>query len=192
VARKTVSKSREVFVQNIIPGPSKIFKVKTFKVKVPWPVILHLTRKGTKNGIPYGTSVRQLQAKYSKKNKIIEYFKEKEIKAEVKQMSIEMSTFCPRCGKKGNPSIRTKNTDTRFFTNSRGESEYFEKHTVKGKNQPYWLMYTHTKRPPCWIQQWQGSEKGTFKNKKNKKFDLRKYRIANIVEMLSKEPKHPA
>ncbi len=105
----------------------------------------------------------------------------------VRQMNFDVSEICQLCNRKGVPSIVRKNTDSSYYKVT-GWHVSRKKIKFKGKNQPFWLKFSHKgKTKTCWIQQWQGSKQGTFKPKtKSEPIHPRKFMISGQIEELEK------
>lgn len=177
----------------------KIFSIgdkktlKMFDVKVPFPIIVDVRMQYTEDGVACGINDSQPQiinALYSDREEIIKEMKKDGYYVKsVRQMIFQISELCPLCDRKGTPSIIQKNTDTSYYTVSTSEGVSRTKKEVKGKNKPFWLKYSHKDKPKnCWVQQWQGSISGTFKNKvKTKQIDPRKYFISTAIKQTKNE-----
>jgi len=161
--------------------------IRIFYLKVPFPFIVDVRPEYTEDAVACAINHSQpmiIQGLFENKEEIAEQMKKDGyfIKS-IRQMTFQISEICQICNKRGVPSILRKNTDSSYYK-IRGWYSPREKIKVKGKNQPFWLRYYHKDtRKTCWVQQWQGSIKGTFKEKiKTKQIDPRKYFISTAIK----------
>ena len=164
--------------------------LKIFHLKVPFPFIVDVRPEYTENAVACGINDSQpmiILDLIENKDKIVEQMKSDGffIKS-VRQMNFDVSEICQLCNRKGVPSIVRKNTDSSYYRVS-GWQMPREKQKFKGKNQPFWLKFSHKDKPKtCWVQQWQGSKQGTFKPKtKSEQIDPRKYFISHAIKSAS-------
>jgi len=181
---KTTNPSHELTVGN----SNQLLKI--FHLKVPFPFIVDVRPKYTENAVACGVNDSQpiiIPDLFENKDKIVEQMKRDGffIKS-VRQTNFDVSEICLLCDRKGVPSIIKKNTDSSYYKVS-GWHTPRKKMKFKGKNQPFWLKFSHKDKPKtCWIQQWQGSKQGTFKPKtKSEQIDPRKYFISHAVKSLA-------
>ena len=182
---KTANPSHEFAV-----GNSKQ-TLKLFHLKVPFPFIVDVRLQYTENAVACGINDSQpiiIQEYFENKDKVVEQMKKDGyfIKS-VRQMNFDIPEICPLCDRKGVPSIILKNTDSSYYRISTGYNVPREKQKVKGKNQPYWLKFSHKDRPKtCWVQQWYPTKQGTFKPKtKSGQIDPRKFFISHAAKSLA-------
>jgi len=183
MGRKPSEKNYELTIEN----SDKKFKL--FHIKTPFPVNIRVKPKpATPDAIIGNTSfIHTIPRFYSEREEIIKESRENGIEIlSVEQLTFMISEICPRCGNKGVPSIRQKNTDYTYTTNEQGQT--FELTTQKGvgKQRPYWLTFKHGEKR-CWVRQWQGTNQGTFKQtKKGKQIDPRKFTISEPLKKLAR------
>jgi len=165
--------------------------LKIFHLKVPFPFIVDVRLEYTENAVACGINDSQplmIPELFENKDKIVEQMKKDGffIKS-VRQMNFDTSEICQLCDRKGVPSIVRKNTDSSYYRISTDSGATREKQKFKGKNQPFWLKFSHNNNPKtCWVQQWQATKQGTFKPKtKSEQIDPRKYFISHAVKSAS-------
>ena len=182
---RTANKGWDFMTSNGVKG-------QIFHIKVPYPVIVRIkldcfVDKSMGNIVP--TSPKPIMANYEDKDIIMKNLKQEGIDViDVEQMSFSpLIDLCQKCGKKGIPSIQKKNTDQKYVkVNDEYSIELRGKIVKIPKPKTYWLTYRH-KFGRCWIRQWQGTIKGTFKEpKKSEYINPRKFMIAGQIEELEK------
>lgn len=161
-------------------------KGRLFHIKIPFPVNLRIKPEGKNVG---STSlVYNIPRYYSEKDQIIMEGKAVGMNVlDVEQLSFTITDLCPKCKRRGIPSIQFKNTDSKYYTTAKNFDKSRNSHVFKGKKK-YWLVFSHKSTPKlCWINQWQGTKQGTFKPKtKTKDIDPRLFLISQAIKEMGK------
>ena len=168
-------------------------KGKLYHVKVPHPILVRIKLDCYVDKKVLGdiqpTTTHPIKANYEDKEIIMKNL----TKEGIDVIDIEQMTFgplidlCPKCGKRGVPSIQKKNTDQRYAKVNHSYNINLEGKVVTvPKPKTYWLAYRHTLNR-CWVRQWQGTIEGTFKEpKKSEPIHPRKFMISGQIEELEK------
>ena len=174
------------FFEFNVEGTNK--KLKQFNIKVPFPIKINFRPEYTEEAKACylnHTMPQIINGLWEDREIIVNEFKKLGYYIHsVDQMTFQISEFCPLCEKRGIPSIVRKNTDHPYTIKSNSFDRLMDTKTYKNKNKPFWLKFYHGKGDNCWVQQWQGTNEGTFKPKlhANKQIDPRKYFISYAIK----------
>ena len=160
--------------------------IKRFHVLVPNPLLIDYRPKELKNGKSYGWMTTSKNWPFSGKDRVVKELNKRGVEARIRQVYTKFSELCPRCEERGTPTIQMKSNDTTYTTSGRYTGKESKVRYVKTKKQP-WLTYKHGKNKKCWVQRWLGDTNNTFKPKKYKKIDPRKFIFEDAMDILARK-----
>ena len=170
-------------------GPNGV-SGKLYHIKVPFPINVHIRPEG--KNVDQVTQVITIPRLYTDKNIVISEAKKNGIEiVQVDQQSFgPLVDLCPKCKRRGIPSIQKKNTDQiKVKVNIEYTIDLKGKIVKTSKEPTFWLRYSHKQKDDgpkyCWVRQWQGSGNGTFKESKKGQFiDPRDFLIGQQMRNL--------
>ena len=165
---------------------------KLYHIKVPFPINAHIRPEG--KNVDQVTQIITIPRLYEEKNVVIAEAK----KIGIEILQVDQQSFgplvdlCPKCKRRGIPSIQKKNTDQiKVKVNIEYTIDLKGKIVKTSKKPTFWLRYSNKQKDDgpkyCWVRQWQGNVNGTFKEpKKGTVIDPRDFLISQQIRNLKK------